>query len=87
MEMHHPCNFDNGDEYADFCLDEAFGFFYKDPGYENDEDDDEDDEDDEPNYSVDKHPERELVEDLMREEYYNEIVEFWDEFMEDNNCD
>ena len=38
-EIHDPCNFDDGEEYADFCISEALCFFYRDENCEDDEDD------------------------------------------------
>lgn len=73
-EIHDPCEFDDGEEYADFCIGEGFGFFYGDEGYDDDYKE---------NYDItDTQEEREEVEKLMYEEYYDKLVELWEE----SNC-
>ena len=37
-EIQDPCNFDDGEEYADFCICEGLSFFYGDEGYEREDD-------------------------------------------------
>lgn len=75
-EIHDPCDFDDGEEYSDFCISEGLGFFYGDEGYE-------DMEEYEKNYDItDTQEEREEIEKLMYEEYYDKLVELW----EDSNC-
>lgn len=89
-EVQDPCNFDDGEEYADFCINQGLSFFYKDEGYENDDYDEDDD--DEPRstndsmYSDDDYPERGDVTDLMYEEYYDDLVSLWEEMSEDSDC-
>ena len=68
-EIQYLCNFDDGDEYASFCIDQGLSFFYKDEGY--------DDSDEEIDY--DDQPEREEVENLMYKEYYDDLVSMWEE--------
>jgi hypothetical protein len=93
-EIHDPCNFEDGEEYADFCIGEALCFFYRDENCEDDEDDDDDyDEDeDEPRtkrdsiYLDDDYPERDEVTDLMYKEYYDDLVSLWGEMSEDSDC-
>lgn len=83
-EIQDPCNFDDGEEYADFCISQGLCFFYKDEDCFDDDDYDEDeDDDDEPKTDLAKHidndqPEREEVEDLMYKEYYDELVSMWE---------
>ena len=74
-EIQDPCDFEDGDEYADFCINEGISFFYGDENYEREDDtfEDEDEYDDKG---------RELIEKLMAEEYYNYLVGFW----EDSEC-
>ena len=72
-EIQYLCNFDDGDEYASFCIDQGLSFFYKDEGY--------DDSDEEIDY--DDQPEREEVANLMYKEYYDDLVSMWEE---DNEC-
>jgi hypothetical protein len=92
-EIHDPCNFEDGEEYADFCIGEALCFFYRDENCEDDEDDDDYDEDgDEPRtkrdsiYLDDDYPERDEVADLMYKEYYDDLVSLWEEMSEDSDC-
>ncbi len=70
-QIQDPCNFDDGDEYASFCISEGLCFFYKDEGctdeYEMDYD------------IFDNEPEREEVESLMYKEYYDELVSMWED--------
>jgi hypothetical protein len=66
-QIQDPCNFEDGDEYASFCIDQGLCFFYKD---EDCTDDDE--------YEYDEEPEREEVENLMYKEYYDELVSMWE---------
>ena len=33
MEIQDPCNFDDGEEYADFCIGVGLSFFYGDEKY------------------------------------------------------
>jgi len=86
-EIQDPCNFEDGEEYADFCISEALCFFYRDENCEDDEDDDDEDYDedeDEPRtkkdsiYIDDDYPERDEVTNLMYEEYYDYLVSLWD---------
>lgn len=71
-EIHDPCNFDDGEEYADFCISEGLGFFYGDEGYD-------DDEEYEKNYDItDTQEEREEIEKLMYDEYFDKLTELWD---------
>ncbi len=89
-EIQDPCNFDDGEEYADFCISQGLCFFYKDEDC-TDDDYDDDDDDDEPKTDLDKYidndqPERDEVTDLMYKEYYDNLVNLWEEMMEDNDC-
>jgi hypothetical protein len=68
-EIQDPCNFDDGEEYADFCIGEGLSFFYGDEGYER-EDGVFDDE-------TEDHG-RDEITDLMYEEYYDELVSLWE---------
>lgn len=78
MEVQDPCNFEDGDEYADFCIGEGLSFFYGDDGYEKedyifaDEDENEDNG-------------REEITQLMTDQYYSELVSLWDDYSGD--CD
>lgn len=74
-EIHNPCNFDDGEEYADFCISEGLGFFYGDEGYDDDYYN--------KDYDItDIQEEREEVEKLMYDEYFDMLSESWEE----SNC-
>jgi hypothetical protein len=75
-EIQDPCNFEDGEEYADFCINEGISFFYVDENYEREDDTFEDEDEFEENG-------RELIEQLMNEEYYDYLVKLWEE---DGNC-
>jgi hypothetical protein len=75
-EIQDPCNFEDGEEYADFCINEGISFFYGDEDYEREDDTFEDEDEDEDNG-------RELIEQLMNEEYYDYLVKLWEE---EGNC-
>jgi hypothetical protein len=70
-----PCNFDDGEEYADFCINQGISFYYCDENY-CDEDD--------------KEPTEEMikvrgeVEYYLNNKYYNMLTNIWDERSE--NC-
>ncbi len=76
-EIQDPCNFDDGDEYAEFCVGQGIGFYYCDEGYC-----DEDDEDYiEP--SVGMIEVRDEVEEYLHKKYYDELIEIYDGISED----
>jgi hypothetical protein len=82
-EIHNPCDesyFADGDEYADFCIDEALCFFYNDENC-GDEDDDEyyDDEEDYNDKDEDDQSDREEVTKLMYDEFYDYLVGLWED--------
>jgi hypothetical protein len=72
LEIQDPCNFSDGEEYADFCIGEGLSFFYGDENYER-EDDTFADEDENEDHGRDE------ITDLMYEEYYDELVSLWEE--------
>ena len=74
MEIQYPCNFDDGEEYADFCIGEGMRFFYGDENYEREDDLFADETEDHM---------RDEIEEMMIDEYYNQLVEFWEENKED----
>ena len=78
MEIQDPCNFDDGEEYADFCIGEGLSFFYGDEDYEREDDIFADEDENEDNG-------REEITQLMNDEYYEEFVNQWDEWSDD--CD
>ncbi len=70
-EIQDPCNFDDGDEYADFCIGEGISFFYGDENYER--------KDDIFAYEdVNEDGGREVIENLMNEEFYDYLVGLWE---------
>ena len=74
-EIQDPCNFEDGEDYADFCISQGLCFFYNDEDCTEDDDDFEDEDNDQ--------PEREEVENLMYKEYYDDLVSTWEK---DNEC-
>jgi hypothetical protein len=70
MEIQDPCNFEDGDEYAEFCIGEGISFFYGDEGYERTDDTFNDETED---YL------RDYITDMMYTEYFDELVTFWNE--------
>lgn len=78
IEIHDPCNFEDGNEYADFCIGEGLSFFYGDDGYEEEDDIFADEDENEDNG-------REEITQLMNDEYYQAFVNQWDEWSDD--CD
>ena len=74
MEIQDPVNFDDGEEYADFCIGEGMRFFYGDENYEREDDLFADEAED---YM------RGEIEEMMYKEYYDDLVEFWEESNED----
>ena len=78
MEVQDPCNFEDGNEFAEFCIEEGLRFFYGDEDYEREDDifADEDENEDSG---------REEITQLMNDEYYEEFVNQWDEWIDE--CD
>jgi hypothetical protein len=77
-EIQDPCNFEDGEEYADFCINEGISFFYGDENYEREDDTFADEDENEDSG-------REEITQLMNGEYYGELVSLWDGYSE--NCD
>ena len=78
IEIHDPCIFEDGNEFADFCIGEGLSFFYGDDGYEEEDDIFADEDENEDNG-------REEITQLMNDEYYQAFVNQWDEWSDD--CD
>ena len=78
IEVHDPCNFEDGNEFADFCIGEGLSFFYGDEGYEEEDDIFSNEDENEDNG-------REEITQLMYDEYYEGFVSQWDEWSDD--CD
>jgi hypothetical protein len=75
-EIQDPCDFEDGDEYADFCIGQGISFFYGDENYEREDDTFVDEDEYEDNG-------REEIERLMADEYYDELVSLWEEYSEE----
>jgi hypothetical protein len=85
VEMQDPCNFDDGDEYADFCISQGMGFFFgydpwSDTDYGDDDDDDENIVDDKPEINMDEYNE---INNEMTNEFYDELVALWDGYSDE----
>jgi hypothetical protein len=74
MEIQHPDNFDDADEYADFCISQSMDLFF----HEN-TDSWSDDEDDEDNSIDIDYDEYEDIQNHMIDEFYDELVEFYND--------
>ena len=78
MEIQDPCNFDDGWEYADFCIGVGLSFFYGDENFEREDDIFADEDENEDNG-------RFQIEQLMIDKYFDKLVSLWDKYSED--CD
>jgi hypothetical protein len=76
-EVQDPCNFDDGEEYADFCIGEGLSFFYGDEGYEREDEIFQDEEED--------HLRDEITE-MIYKEYFNYLSNLWDENKDEYDC-
>ena len=76
-EIQDPCNFDDSEEYADFCISQGISFYYCDEDY-CDEDDEDYTEPSEEMLEI-----RDDVETFLHKKYYNELVKLYDEINED----
>ena len=84
-EIQYPCVFDDGEEFADFCIDQAVRFYYKDEEYD-DEDEDNDDEDNDDEIFDEIHEVREDVENYLTTTLSDGLISMWEEYMEENEC-
>ena len=72
-EIQDPCDFEDKDDYADFCIGQGINFYYND------------DEDEEYEYpSDDMFKIRNEVENYIDNKYYNYLVEIYNDLVE--NC-
>ena len=69
-EIQDPCDFEDEDDYADFCILEGIHFYYCDEGYCDEEEDTEEHEG--PSESMVEV--RDEVENYMEEKYHNYLV-------------
>jgi hypothetical protein len=72
-EIQDPCNFEDGEDYAEFCIDQGISFFYGDEGYERDNEVFSDETEDHG---------RDIITDLMYDEFYNDFISLWN----DSDC-
>lgn len=71
-EIQDPHNFDDGEEYADFCIGEGLSFFYGDEGYEREDNIFKDE--DEDHF-------RDEISSMMYEEFFDYLVGLWNDSM------
>lgn len=72
-KIQDPCDFEDKDDYADFCIGQGIHFYYND------------DEDEEYEYPSDDMFEiRDKVENYIDNKYYNYLVEIYNDLVE--NC-
>ena len=76
-EVQDPCNFDDGEEYADFCIGEGLSFFYGDEGYEREDEIFQDEEEDHL---------RDEIPEMMYKEYFDYLSNLWNENKDDYDC-
>jgi hypothetical protein len=87
MEIQDPCNFDDGEEYADFCISESMCFFFGyNPWGNCEEEDDERMDEFTPKRPVVTLEEYNDIESKIRDLFYDELVSLWEELMEDGEC-
>ena len=72
-EIQDPCDFEDGEDFADFCIGQGFHFYYCDEGYCDEDEEDEDYE----GPSEQMVEIRDEVEIFLTEEYEDELIEFW----------
>lgn len=76
-EVQDPCNFDDSEDYADFCIGQGVSFYYCDENYCDDEDYTEP--------SEEMIEVRDEVEDYLQEKYYDYLVDIYNDLSEDCN--
>ena len=76
-EIQDPCNFDDSEEYADFCIGQGISFYYCDEDY-CDEDDEDYVEPSEGMVEV-----RDEVEEYIQNKFYDYLVGIYNEIGED----
>lgn len=70
-EIQDPCDFEDKDDYADFCINEGLNFYYNDEEL-----------DDYPEPSVEMVDVREEVEEYLNKKFYDYLVELYN----DSDC-
>ena len=73
-EIQDPCDFEDEEDYADFCIGQGIHFYYCDDDYC-----DEDDDDEQP--SEEMIDVRNEVEDYIQEKYYNYLVGIYNDLV------
>ena len=76
-EIQDPCDFDDEEDYADFCMGQGLSFYYCDEGY-CDEDDEDYVEPSEGMVEV-----RDEVEEYIQKKYYDYLVEIYNDISDD----
>jgi hypothetical protein len=74
-EIQDPCNFEDGDDYATFCISQGMGFFFGFDLFGNTDFGD-DDGSNKPEISLKEYNE---INDQMYTDYYDELVSIWNE--------
>jgi hypothetical protein len=74
-EVQDPCNFDDSEEYADFCIGQGVSFYYCDEDYCDDEDYAEP--------SEEMVEVRDEVEEYLQEKYYGYLVDIYNDTSKD----
>lgn len=76
-EIQDPCNFEDSDDYASFCINEGMQFFFGDTNYESEN----------KIYMSDyTYDERQAIEDLMFDELYDKLKYAWAENFNPEDC-
>ena len=79
-EIQDPCDFEDEDDYADFCILEGIHFYYCDEGYCDEEEDEDSEEREGPPESMIEV--RDEVENYMEEKYHEYLVGIYN----DSDC-
>ena len=70
-EIQDPCDFEDAEDYADFCINEGLNFYYNDEEL-----------DDYPDPSVEMVDVREEVEEYLREKFYDYLSDIYNDLIE-----
>jgi hypothetical protein len=73
-EIQDPCDFEDEDDYADFCIGQGLSFYY------NDEEDEDEEEPSEEMVKV-----RDEVEEYLEKKYHDYLVEIYNDLVTDCN--
>lgn len=70
-EIQDPCDFENAEDYIDFCIGQGLNFYYNDEEL-----------DDYPYPSVEMVNVREEVEEYLREKFYDYLLDIYNDLIE-----